>query len=476
MSETKSAAEQMFCKLLVHNKLMDELQLKRILGERGSWSGANICEELENRSLVKKGHLEKVKGAVVAKGFYFESEPLSGGGETVSSNTTQASAIGSNQPQTVATESSKELFMVESSQLTLHRRCSPQGSGVQLLGLLDQARQAGASDLHICTGSKAFFRSSQGDISSMETDVYGAEQTFEMLSDLISTEQKQRLLSEQQLDFALETPDGSRFRSNIVKERKGWAACFRLISNQPPSFKALKLPAIVQTLTEYATGLVLISGPMGSGKTTTMAAMVDVINANRKDHIITMEDPIEYRIAGKACQVTQRGLGNHTVSFANALKGALRQDPDVIMVGELRDLETMSLAMSAAETGHLVLASLHTNSAERTVDRLVSAFPPDQQSQVRVMLAESLRGVLCQQLLPKADGSGSVLALEVLVNNTSVKKCIVDNKTFQLDSIIQTGKKQGMVRMDDAIASLLQNGEITRETAESYVRNVANLK
>jgi twitching motility protein PilT len=278
------------------------------------------------------------------------------------------------------------------------------------------------------------------------------------------------------LDFALETPDGSRFRSNIVKERKGWAACFRLISNHPPSFKDLKLPGIVQTLTEYATGLVLISGPMGSGKTTTMAAMIDVINANRKDHIITMEDPIEYRIPGKACQVTQRGLGNHTVSFANALKGALRQDPDVIMVGELRDLETMSLAMSAAETGHLVLASLHTNSAERTVDRLVSAFPPDQQSQVRVMLSESLRGVLCQQLLPTADGSGSVLALEVLVNNTSVKKCIVDNKTFQLDSIIQTGKKQGMVRMDDAIASLLQNGEITRETAESYVRNVANLK
>ena len=215
---------------------------------------------------------------------------------------------------------------------------------------------------------------------------------------------------------------------------------------------------------------------MGCGKTTTLAAMVDLINMSRKDHIITMEDPIEYRIEGKGCQVTQRGLGSHTLSFANALKGALRQDPDVIMVGEMRDIETISLAISAAETGHLVLGSMHTSSADRTVDRIISSFPPDQQAQIRVMIADSIRGIVCQQLLPRKDGKGAVLALEILMNNISVRKAIVDNRTFQLDSIIQTGKKQGMVRMDDSIVNLLNQDLITRETAEAFVRNPANLK
>jgi len=214
-----------------------------------------------------------------------------------------------------------------------------------------------------------------------------------------------------------------------------------------------------------------VTGPMGCGKTTTLAAMIDIINSSRKDHIITVEDPVEFRHPSKSCQVSQRTLGSHTLSFANALKGALRQDPDVIMIGELRDLETISIAITAAETGHLVLGSLHTNSAERTIDRLVTSFPPDQQAQIRVMIADSFRGIVCQQLLPRADGNGVVMAFEVLMNNTSVRKMIVDNRTFQLESVLQTGKKQGMIRMDDSILDLLQKNLITEETAKSYLRN-----
>ena len=199
--------------------------------------------------------------------------------------------------------------------------------------------------------------------------------------------------------------------------------------------------------------------------------MIDMINEKRKDHIITLEDPIEFRQHGKNCQVSQRSLGTHTLSYANALKGALRQDPDVILVGELRDLETISIAITAAETGHLVLASLHTKSADRTIDRIVGVFPPDQQAQIRVMVAESFRGIVCQQLVPKADGSGRALAIEVLMSNTGVRKMIVDNRTYMLDSAMQTGKKQGMIRMDDSIEQLYSDKVITKEVAKLFHRN-----
>ena len=460
----------MFCKLVVHNELIDQAILNEVIKSRPNWKTQTLPEELLEKKLLKAGHIEKVKKAVLAKGYEFPQK--------VADPKTELPKVSS--PANLADTSAfqkleKNLFPVENPQLLPSTACNPSGPGKELIKLLEVARSKEASDLHIAAGAPAFYRA-HGVIERLETETYTPEQTFSMLTDILLPEQKEKLLKDLQLDFSLELADGSRYRSNIVKERVGWAGCFRIVASNPPTFKELDLPEPLKLLTEYPTGLVLVTGPMGCGKTTTLAAMVDMINEKRKDHIITVEDPIEIRFPGKGCQVTQRSLGSHTLSFANSLKGALRQDPDVIMIGEMRDLETISIAITAAETGHLVLGSMHTSSADRTIDRIIASFPPDQQAQIRVMIADSIRGVVCQQLLPRADGNGAVMAVEILMNNISVRKCIVDNRTFQLDSIIQTGKKQGMIRMDDSIVDLLNKGIITRETAEIYIRNPANLK
>ncbi len=227
----------------------------------------------------------------------------------------------------------------------------------------------------------------------------------------------------------------------------------------------LGLPESLKKLTEYHNGLVLVTGPVGSGKSTTLAAMVEEINRNRHDHIITLEDPIEYIIKAKGCHVTQREVHMHTRSFAAALRGALREDPDIIMVGEMRDLETISLAISASETGHLVLGTLHTGSAARTLDRVLDVFPVDQRDQIRVMVSESLRGIVSQQLVPRADGKGRALALEVLTNSPAVGSVIREAKTFMLPGIIQTGRKQGMMLMDESLGRLAAQGIIAPEEA-----------
>jgi twitching motility protein PilT len=461
MATQPNQAEQMFCRLLVHNKLAEEALLQSVLADRSSWSQPSFPEELVHRGALKSAHADKVQSAVVAKGLQFpigfadelgvESQPV------VVSATTPAPAV--------ATAS----FLPADSDLIPALPCQPQGKGSEVIRLLRLARQKSASDLHISVSQPALMRV-RGTMSSMETPVFSADETEEMLFDLLNPSQVDKLRADFQLDFSLLLDDGTRCRSNIVKERTGWVGCFRIVPDHIPSFEELGLPPQLKELTEYATGLVLITGPMGSGKTTTLAAMIDLINQRRKDHIITVEDPIEFKHEAKGCQVTQRSLGSHTKSFANALKGALRQDPDIIMIGELRDLETISIAITAAETGHLVLGSLHTNSAERTIDRIVSTFPPDQQSQMRVMIADSIRGIVCQQLIPNAKGDGMEMALEILMSNTSVRKMIVDNRTFQLESVLQTGKKQGMIRMDDSILELLEKGLITKDVAKSYLR------
>jgi twitching motility protein PilT len=228
------------------------------------------------------------------------------------------------------------------------------------------------------------------------------------------------------------------------------------------------LPEHLKLLTRYQNGLILITGSVGSGKSTTLAALVEQVNIERREHIITLEDPIEYVMEPKGCHITQREVHTHTRSFAAALRGALREDPDVIMVGEMRDLETISLAITAAETGHLVLGTLHTGNASRTLDRLLDVFPPDQQEQIRIMVSESLRGVISQQLIPRADGKGRVLALEILTNTPAVANVIREAKTYMLPGIIQTGKKQGMQLMDDALVELQSRGLITAD--EAYAR------
>lgn len=466
MAELSSnKAEQMFCVLLIRNKLSDESSLSEVLQERSMWSELNFPDELVQRSVLQQGVCDKVRGAVEGKGLSF---PMALDEPTSTPEPIQESPASSSEAPAAPVETSSPI--PENSKLVPTLISDPQGNGKQLLQWLRQARNDGASDLHISVFAPVLIRK-QGNLIRLKTPELTPEQTESILFDVLLPAQNEKCRSELQLDFSLVLDDGSRFRSNIVKERQGWVGSFRIVPDHIPSLEELGLPNTIKTLTEYPTGLVLVTGPMGCGKTTTLAAMIDIINSSRKDHIITVEDPVEFRHPSKSCQVSQRTLGSHTLSFANALKGALRQDPDVIMIGELRDLETISIAITAAETGHLVLGSLHTNSAERTIDRLVTSFPPDQQAQIRVMIADSFRGIVCQQLLPRADGNGVVMAFEVLMNNTSVRKMIVDNRTFQLESVLQTGKKQGMIRMDDSILDLLQKNLITEETAKSYLRN-----
>ncbi len=277
-----------------------------------------------------------------------------------------------------------------------------------------------------------------------------------------------RFLENMDYDFAYEVPDLARFRVNVFWQRKGLAAVMRTIPSKILTLDDLGLPEVVRRFCMMTKGLVLVTGPTGSGKSTTLAAMVDWINEERADHILTIEDPIEFTHPNKKCLVNQREIGTNTKSFANALKAALREDPDVILVGEMRDRETIELGITAAETGHLVLGTLHTSSAPKTVDRIIDVFPADQQERIRAMLAESLKGVIAQVLLKTKDGKGRRAALEIMVGTNAVSNLIRENKIHQIPSIIQTGKKDGMQLLDQHILEFLMSGVISAE--EAYMK------
>jgi twitching motility protein PilT len=334
-----------------------------------------------------------------------------------------------------------------------------------LFDLLREVRAMGASDLHISAEVRPFVRKFGG-ITPLDRPVLSARETEKMLFSALTNRQKLTLLADKGLEFCLNIEGEGRYRATIVKQRCGWDGIFRVVRLRVPTVQDLGLPESVARLTEYHQGLVLVTGPGNSGKTTTLAALVDAVNRSRNDHIITLEQPIEYVHEARECQVTQREIGPHSESFAAALRGALREDPDVIMVGELRDTETLSMAISASETGHLVLGTLHTTSAASTVGRVVDAFPVGQQQQIRMMLSESMRGILSQRLVPRKDGQGVVLALEILFVNSAVSALIRDNKPFQLPSIMQTARKLGMQRMEDALLDLLNQDLI--EGANAY--------
>jgi len=291
-----------------------------------------------------------------------------------------------------------------------------------------------------------------------------SDQTLALADGFLSNPQKTQLNERGDADFAYAN-NFARYRTSVVRQRLGVDLVFRIINTKVRTMDELGLPEHLKLLTRYQNGLILVTGSVGSGKSTTLAALVDQVNIERREHIITLEDPIEYVLEPKGCHITQREVHTHTRSFAAALRGALREDPDVIMVGEMRDLETISLAITASETGHLVLGTLHTSNASRTLDRLLDVFPPDQQEQVRIMVSESLRGVISQQLIPRADGQGRVLALEILTNTPAVANVIREAKTFMLPGIIQTGKKQGMQLMDDALIELQSRGLIIADEA-----------
>jgi twitching motility protein PilT len=351
---------------------------------------------------------------------------------------------------------------------------------VPVLGSVDDylrfCMQYDASDLHLATASQPTWRRF-GNLCSIwnNATVLTADDSRRLAYGFLNEEQIKKLESRGDVDFAY-SPDFGRFRASVVKQRLGIDITFRIISTHVRSVEELGLPETVRTLTRYHNGLVLVTGPVGCGKSTTLAALVDAINIEREDHIITLEEPIEYVLQPKGCHLNQREVGTHTQSFAAALRGALREDPDIIMVGEMRDLETISLAITAAETGHLVLGTLHTGNSARTLDRVLDVFPPDQRDQIRIMVSESLRGIVSQQLVPKIDGNGRVMALELLVNTPAVAACIRDGKTFMLNGVMQTGKNVGMITMDDSLRNLYTKGLISREECESRSEDKQQMK
>jgi twitching motility protein PilT len=327
--------------------------------------------------------------------------------------------------------------------------------------------ESGASDMHLCTGSKPKLRT-HGELEEMDHAVLTDDLLRELLFEITTEEQKNKFLELRDLDFAYEIPDISRFRANYFFQKFGMGAVFRVIPTKILTVEDLNLPEQILKLTHLSRGLVLVTGPTGSGKSTTLAAIIDYINANRKDHILTVEDPIEFVHKSKGCLVNHREVGSHTESFASALRAALREDPDVILVGEMRDLETIELAITAAETGHLVFGTLHTSSAAKTIDRIIDAFPAGQQAQIRTMLSESLKGVLCQQLLKRVDQPGRLAALEILFCKTAIANLIREAKTHQIMSVVQTSKAEGMQLMDQAIMDFLMKKMIDPE--EAYLK------
>jgi twitching motility protein PilT len=333
-----------------------------------------------------------------------------------------------------------------------------------------------ASDLHITAGAPPMVRI-RGRLVAMEGyPVLTPADTREVVYSILSNSQRQRLETEWQLDFAYQIPGRARFRVNAYFQRAALGAAFRLIPFEVAPLESLGLPPSVAEFANRARGLVLVTGPTGSGKSTTLASLIDIINSTREEHIMTIEDPIEFLHAHKKCIVNQRELGSDATSFGNALKAALRQDPDVILVGEMRDIETISTAVTAAETGHLVFATLHTQDTPQTIDRIIDVFPAAQQGQIRAQLSVALQGIMTQMLLPTADGSGRCVAAEVLVPTPAVRNLIRESKSHQIYSVLQTGGSHGMQTMDASLAQLVRAGKITRKLAESRAHSPEELR
>jgi twitching motility protein PilT len=337
------------------------------------------------------------------------------------------------------------------------------GTPVGVSELLERVLALGASDLHLTAGARPTVRVN-GRLGQLEDfPVLAAVEIQVMIYSILTQRQRERLENEQELDCAHTLHGRARFRLNVYFQRNSVGAAFRLIPQEIKPLEELGIPPQVSSLTRLARGFVLVTGPTGSGKSTTLASMVDLANRERADHIMTVEDPIEFLHAHKRCLVNQREVGEDTKSFANALMHVLRQDPDIILVGELRGLETISIALTAAETGHLVFATLHTQDAPQTVDRVIDVFPTNQQQQVRVQLAGALQGVVCQQLVPTADGSGRVAAVELMMATSAIRNLIREGKTHQIYSSMQAGGRYGMQTMDQSLADLVRRGRIDYE-------------
>ena len=345
---------------------------------------------------------------------------------------------------------------------------------MHITDLLAFAVQNKASDLHISTGLPPMIRV-HGEMRRINLPATTTEDTFGMITDIMNDSQRKAYQHNLETDFSFELPGVARFRVNAFNINRGPAAVFRTIPSEVLTLEQLDCPKIFKDICDTPRGLVLVTGPTGSGKSTTLAAMIDYINETSPCHVLTIEDPIEFVHQSKKALINQRELHEHTHSFDNALRSALSEDPDVILVGEMRDIETIRLALTAAETGHLVFATLHTTGAAKTVDRIVDSFPGGEKDMIRTMLSESLRSVISQTLLKKRDGSGRVAAFEIMIATPAIRNLIRENKIAQMGSMIQTGQQYGMQTLDQALSALLKKGQISIDVARSKAQNAANL-
>lgn len=338
---------------------------------------------------------------------------------------------------------------------------------MEINSILKQAIDAGASDVHITVASPPIMRVN-GKLIRMSESNLMPDDTNRIIREMMTPAQIEAFESRGEWDFSYSNPGLGRFRVNVYRQRGTFSMALRVVALKIPSMDSLGLPAVISELCTKQRGLILVTGPTGSGKSTTLAAMIDQMNNDRNDHIMTIEDPIEYLHKHRNSIVNQREIGNDSQSFANALRAALRQDPDVVLVGEMRDLETIGTAITAAETGHLVLSTLHTIGAAKTVDRIIDVFPPHQQQQIRIQLASVLEAVISQQILPKADGTGRVAAFEVMTATPAIRNLIREGKTHQMQTVIQTGAQLGMQTMDASLISLFQRRLIDKKSLLKY--------
>lgn len=347
--------------------------------------------------------------------------------------------------------------------------------GEKLQSLLEDAVEQKASDLHIAVGSHPTLRVDGVLLAMNKEDAVTPETAEGLISALLTPSMKERFLRDRQIDFAYSLKDGSRFRVNAYFQRGTWSAALRLVPSKIRTIEELGLPTILNDFAKLTQGFILMVGPAGHGKSTTTAALLDQISRTQTSHIVTIEDPIEYLFQQGSGIVSQREVGNDTASFADGLKTVLRQDPDVIMVGEMRDTDSISAAMTAAETGHLVFSTLHTNSASQTVDRIIDSFPPAQQPQIITQVATTLVAIVSERLIPRI-GGGRVPAMEIMITNAAIRNLIRERKIFSIDSVIQTGMKEGMITLDYSLAALVKAKQITLEDAQLYATDPAEVK
>jgi twitching motility protein PilT len=364
----------------------------------------------------------------------------------------------------------------DTSTLTPAEREALSAADPELVAALRAVVAARASDLHVTVGAAPMIRVDGSLTPAGSNEPWGHERTRAALYSLLDERQRTTFERELELDFAFTISANSRFRVNLYQQRGSVGAAFRLIPTEIKGLAELGVPESVGRLSQLPRGLVLVTGPTGSGKSTTLAALIDLVNSTRADHIVTVEDPIEFMHVHKKSIVNQREVGHDTRSFGNALKHVLRQDPDVILIGELRDLETISVALTAAETGHLVFATLHTQDAPQTIDRVIDVFPPHQQQQVRAQLAATLQGVICQTLVKRASGRGRAVATEVLIMTPAIANLIREGKTYQIGSMMQAGRGSGMHTMDQHLADLVNSGQITHAAALEKAHDVEGIK